>query len=103
MDLASSIAESSQSIIPHSEEPEHKKHDMVEVRTQTRGSRIYTSVGRVKFVRPGGYVKLYVSEILFQSYTKFYTFLGVDDFKRYTVTIGRLDFAVLLIVSVVLL
>ena len=33
----------------------NKKHDMVEVRTQTRGSRIYRSVGRVKFVRPGGY------------------------------------------------
>ena len=66
MDLASSIAESSQSIIPHSEEPEHKKHDMVEVRTQTRGSRIYTSVGRVKLVRPGGYVKLYRQKYYFR-------------------------------------
>ena len=47
MDLASSIAESSQSIIPHSEEPEHKKHDMVEVRTQTRkDGRVFRSVGR---------------------------------------------------------
>ena len=61
MDLASSIAESSQSIIPHSEEPEHKKHDMVEVRTQTRGSRIYRSVGRVRCAKPGRpqYVRLY--------------------------------------------
>ena len=66
MDLASSIAESSQSIIPHSEEPEHKKHDMVEVRTQTRGSRIYRSVGRVKFVRPGGYVRLYGQKYYFR-------------------------------------
>ena len=61
MDLASSIAESSQSIIPHSEEPKHKKHDMVEVRTQTRGSRIYRSVGSVKRVDPDRpqYVILY--------------------------------------------
>ena len=66
MDLASSIAESSQSIIPHSEEPEHKKNDMVEVRTQTRGSRIYTSVGRVNLVRPGGYVKLYRQKYYFR-------------------------------------
>ena len=66
MDLASSIAESSQSIIPHSEEPKHKKHDMVEVRTQTRGSRIYRSVGRVKFVRPGGYVRLYGQKYYFR-------------------------------------
>ena len=68
MDLASSIAESSQSIIPHSEEPEHKKHDMVEVRTQTRGSRIYRSVGRVKFVKHGRpqYVKLYGQKYYFR-------------------------------------
>ena len=66
MDLASSIAESSQSIIPHSEEPEHKNGDMVEVRTQTRGSRIYTSVGRVNLVRPGGYVKLYRQKYYFR-------------------------------------
>ena len=66
MDLASSIAESSQSIIPHSEEPEHEKGDMVEVRTQTRGSRIYRSVGRVKFVRPGGYVRLYGQKYYFR-------------------------------------
>ena len=61
MDLTSSIAESSQSIIPHSEEPEHKHGDMVEVRTQTRGSRIYTSVGRVKCVDPDRpqWVRLY--------------------------------------------
>ena len=44
MDLASSIAESSQSIIPHSEEPEHEQYDEVEVRTQTRkDGRIYRS------------------------------------------------------------
>ena len=57
----SSIAESSQSIISHSEEPKHEKHDEVEVRTQTRGSRIYRSVGRVRFVKPGRpqYVRLY--------------------------------------------
>ena len=66
MDLASSIAESSQSIIPHSEEPEHKKNDMVEVRTQTRGSRTYRSVGRVRFVRPGGYVRLYGQKYYFR-------------------------------------
>ena len=66
MDLASSIAESSQSIIPHSEEPEHTKNDMVEVRTQTRGNRIYRSVGRVKSVRPGGYVKLYGQKYYFR-------------------------------------
>ena len=66
MDIASSIAESSQSIIPHSEEPKHEKHDLVEVRTQTRGSRIYTSVGRVKLVRPGGYVKLYRQKYYFR-------------------------------------
>ena len=60
MDLASSIAESSQSIISHSEEPKHEQYDEVEVRTQTRkDGRIYRSVGRVKFVRPGGYVRLY--------------------------------------------
>ena len=48
MDLASSIAESSQSIIPHSEVPEHKKGDEVEVHTLTRhNGRIYASVGRV--------------------------------------------------------
>eukprot|EP00944_MAST-04C_sp_MAST-4C-sp1_P014180 g14180.t1 len=48
MDLASSIAESSQSIIPHSEEPKHKKHDLVEVRTQTRkDGRVIRSVGTV--------------------------------------------------------
>ena len=66
MDLASSIAESSQSIIPHSEEPEHKKHDMVEVRTQTRGSRIYRSVGTVRFVKPGGYVRLHGQKYYFR-------------------------------------
>ena len=61
MDLASSIAESSQSIIPHSEEPKHEKYDMVEVRTQTRGNRIYRSVGTVKCAKPGRpqYVKLH--------------------------------------------
>merc|ERR1711991_52094 len=57
-DLASSIAESSQSIIPHSEEPKHEKYDRVEVRTQTRGSRTYTSVGTVRFVKPGGYFRV---------------------------------------------
>ena len=44
----------------------NKKHDMVEVRTQTRGSRIYRSVGRVKFVRPGGYVRLYGQKYYFR-------------------------------------
>ena len=77
--------ESSQSIIPHSEEPEHEKGDMVEVRTQTRGSRIYRSVGRVNLLGLGALYgqicQTLWSEILFQSYTKFYTSLGVDDFK----------------------
>ena len=45
-----------------------------------RGSRIYRSVGRVRFVKPSICQTLW-SEILFQSYTKFYTSLGVDDFK----------------------
>ena len=49
------------------------------------------------------YFRTSSSELLSQSFTKFYTSLDVDDFKRYTVTIGRLDFAVLLIVFVVLL
>jgi len=65
-DLASSTAESSQSIIPHSEEPKHKKHDWVEVRTQTRGSRTYTSVGTVRFVKPGGYVRLHGQKYYFR-------------------------------------
>ena len=62
MDLASSIAESSQSIISHSEEPKHEQYDEVEVRTQTRkDGRIYRSVGIVKCAKPGRpqYVKLY--------------------------------------------
>ena len=46
MNPASSIAESSQSIIPPSEEPEHEKFDMVEVLSQTRkDGRIYRAVG----------------------------------------------------------
>ena len=65
-DLASSIAESSQSIIPHSEEPKHEKYDRVEVRTQTRGSRTYTSVGTVRFVKPGGYVRLHGQKYYFR-------------------------------------
>ena len=49
MDPASSIDESSQSIIPHSEEPKHMTCDEVEVRTQQRqNGRIYTSVGIVR-------------------------------------------------------
>ena len=62
MDQASSIAESSQSIIPSSEEPEHEKYDMVEVRTQTReDGRIYRSVGRVRCADPDRphYVRLH--------------------------------------------
>ena len=62
MDPASSIAESSQSIIPPSEEPEHEKYDMVEVRTQTReDGRIYRAVGTVKRTDPDRphYVKLH--------------------------------------------
>ena len=62
MDPASSIAESSQSIIPHSEEPKHEKHDLVEVRTQTRkDGRVIRSVGTVKYVDPDRpqYVILY--------------------------------------------
>ena len=68
MDLTSSIAESSQSIIPHSEEPEHKNGDMVEVRTQTRGSRIYTSVGKVNLVRPGDMSNFIVRNIISELY-----------------------------------
>ena len=62
MDPASSIAESSQSIIPPSEEPKHKKYDMVEVRTQTRkDGRIYRAVGIVRCADPDRpqYVRLY--------------------------------------------
>ena len=62
MDPASSTAESSQSIIPPSEEPKHKKDDMVQVRTQTReDGRIYRAVGRVRCADPDRphYVRLY--------------------------------------------
>ena len=62
MDPASSTAESSQSIIPPSEEPKHKKDDMVQVRTQTReDGRIYRAVGTVKRTDPDRphYVKLH--------------------------------------------
>ena len=62
MDPASSTAESSQSIIPPSEEPKHKKDDMVQVRTQTReDGRIYRAVGRVRCADPARpqYVRLY--------------------------------------------
>ena len=62
MDPASSTAESSQSIIPPSEEPKHKKDDMVQVRTQTReDGRIYRGVGRVRCADPDRphYVKLH--------------------------------------------
>ena len=55
-------------IIPHSEEPEHRKHDMVEVRTQTRGSRIYRSVGRVKFVSLGDMSDFMVRNIISELY-----------------------------------
>ena len=65
MDLTSST-ESSQSIIPHSEEPEHKHGDMVEVRTQTRGSRIYTSV--IILLGPGDMSNFIVRNIISELY-----------------------------------
>ena len=84
MDLTSSIAESSQSIIPHSEEPEHEKGDMVEVRTQTRGSRIYRSVGTVKCAKPGRpqYVKLHGQNYyrrVIQNFTRQWTLMISND------------------------
>ena len=84
MDLASSIAESSQSIIPHSEEPEHTKNDMVEVRTQTRGNRIYRSVGRVKCADPDRphYVRLYGRKNyrrVLQNFTRHWTSMISND------------------------
>ena len=105
MDLASSIAESSQSIIPHSEEPEHKHGDMVEVRTQTRGSRIYRSVGRVKHIDPDRpqYVILYGHKNyrrVLQNFTRHWTLMISNDTQS---LIRRLDFAVLLMIFVVLL
>ena len=86
MDLASSIAESSQSIIPHSEEPEHEKGDEVEVRTQTRGSRIYRSVGRVKCADPDRprYVKLYGGKYyrrVLQNFTRQWTLMISNDIQ----------------------
>ena len=77
MDPASSIAESSQSIIPPSEEPEHKKRDMVEIRTQTReDGRIYRAVGRVRCADPDRphYVRLYGYKII----AEFYKILHVN-------------------------
>ena len=85
MDLASSIAESSQSIIPHSEEPEHEKYDEVEVRTQTRkDGRIYRSVGRVKHVDPDRpqYVILYGHKNyrrVLQNFTRHWTLMISND------------------------
>ena len=85
MDLASSIAESSQSIIPHSEEPEHKQYDEVEVRTQTRkNGRVYRSVGRVKHVDPDRpqYVILYGHKNyrrVLQNFTRHWTLMISND------------------------
>ena len=109
MDPASSIAESSQSIIPPSEEPEHKKRDMVEIRTQTReDGRIYRAVGRVRCVDPArpryvrlyGYKKSYGYRRVLQNFTRQWTLMISNDTQS---SFRRLDFAVLLIVFVVLL
>ena len=85
MDLASSIAESSQSIIPHSEEPKHEKYDEVEVRTQTRkNGRIYRSVGRVRYADPDRpqYVRLYGHKNyrrVLQNFTRHWTLMISND------------------------
>merc|ERR1712078_461838 len=88
MEPASSIAESSQSIIPPSEEPEHEKNDMVEVRTQTReDGRIYRAVGRVRcadparphYVRLYGYKKSYGYRRVLQNFTRQWTLMISND------------------------
>ena len=85
MDPASSIAESSQSIIPPSEEPKHEKYDMVEVRTQTReDGRIYRAVGRVRCADPDRphYVRLYSYKNyrrVLQNFTRQWTLMISND------------------------
>ena len=85
MDPASSIAESSQSIIPPSEEPKHKKYDMVQVRTQTRkDGRIYRAVGRVRCADPDRpqYVRLYGRKNyrrVLQNFTRRWTLMISND------------------------
>ena len=88
MDPAPSIAESSQNIIPPSEEPEHEKYDMVEVRTQTReDGRIYKAVGSVKcadparphYVRLYGYKKSYGYRRVLQNFTRRWTLMISND------------------------
>ena len=106
MDPASSIAERSQNIIPHSEEPKHMRGDEVEVHTQTRpNGRIYTSVGIVRCADPARpqYVRLYGRKNyrrVLQNFTRHWTSMISNDTQS---IIRRLDFAVLLIVFVVLL
>ena len=87
MDPASSIAESSQSIIPPSKEPEHENYDMVEVRTQTReDGRIYRAVGRVRCADPDRphYVKLYGGKYyrrVLQNFTRQWTLRISNDIQ----------------------
>jgi len=88
IDPASSIAESSQSIIPPSEEPKHKKYDMVQVLSQTRkDGRIYRAVGRVRcadptrphYVRLYGYKKGYGYRRVLQNFTRQWTLMTSND------------------------
>ena len=88
MNPASSIAESSQSIIPPSEEPEHEKFDMVEVLSQTRkDGRIYRAVGTVKRVDPArphyvrlyGHKKSYGYRRVLQNFTRQWTLMISND------------------------
>ena len=84
MDPASSIAESSQSIIPHSDEPEHMRGDEIAVHTQTRNGRIYRSVGKVRYADPDRphYVRLYRQRNyrrVLQNFTRHWTLMISND------------------------
>ena len=84
MDPASSIAESSQSIIPHSDEPKHERGDKVEVCTQTRNGRIYSSFGTVRCADPDRpqYVRLYRRKNyrrVLQNFTRHWTLMISND------------------------
>ena len=106
MDPASSIAESSQSIIPPSEEPEHEKFDMVEAPSQTR-RMVYTEL----LGQSSGLIllALIMSDFMvikrvmdIAEFYKFYTSMDVDDFND-TQSSEEDSICVLLMIFVVLL